>query len=197
MFEHYATMRELNAQKSTLTAACERARMELNRELVAAPGYYDQTAVREKRATLRRLENELADVEERLAAVSAQQPGDLVIASVRQHAEYEVERALAATRTFPDVVTRFLDALETAVAAGRDLVAIRTNATAASGAAKDLARNYDFSIDVPEVPTLSPGDARLLANLAAALVDLAAGDQPREVVETYLAAERARVAASV
>jgi hypothetical protein len=92
----------------------------------------------------------------------------------------------------------FIDALQAAEAAGRELVALRAGAAQSVGAARDLVREFDLQMRVAEAPALVGHQAQLAINLAAALTDLAAGDAPRDFVEAYLATARSeyqRVAA--
>jgi hypothetical protein len=136
------------------------------------------------------MDEELARLNERLAALRKQLPDDEAVATAKRTADTQRFHVDAAVQRFKESGDRFLQRLELADSAGREFIAAKNEVVAVCAALRNLVDRYGLDIDVPTPPVRPQRDERLALNIAAALADLAAGDVPREVVEAYLAAER-------
>jgi len=185
----------LRRDAAALAASREPLHDTLARLLTSEPRFDTERDIAEARANLSRVDRELANVTERIAALTATLPTDEQRAAAEANALALRGVAQAACNQLPGLEATFIATLEAAETAARKLTSVRAEADNAIANLKAVVGDYGFQIAVPTRP--SSANAELAAHLAYLLRDVAEGVWIDPTVEQYLTAIRAKVAATL
>lgn len=182
------------ARSRALLTSMEERRAEiadqLQQALAVERRHFREGDVIEHRRALAQLEQRIAHANERIAALESQLPNPEQVASARESATELRRQAESAGQRFESAARRYLELMDQAETAARELVAARTESHSNTAKVIDLAVQFGVDVERPTPAELRSVDAKV-AMLAGRLISEAASGEPSDTVLRNLAAARA------
>jgi chromosome segregation ATPase len=188
--ELHSELDKLRGQVTTLQAEHARYVTARDRALAVEPGRFNQNDVDGAKRNIVRVERQIADVQERIAALKSQLPTPDQIRKATSEARALSEQAQAATSKFTVAWTEFLAQIEAAVVTAHTVATARTEGRAASAQARDLIARFALDLPVPEVPTPDHDETQIAGLVGVVIRDVGYYQIVEDVLERELTAAR-------
>lgn len=187
---------KLHRESAALAARRGPLQEELSKALTVEGRFFNQRDVDDARAVLARIDRDVANLTERIAALSGQLPSPEARASMESNAKAMRDTAIAASGELPRLWAAFIATLEIAERAARELARTRAMADGAVGNLRELVRDNSLQVAVPARPAPDTNDFELARHLVMLLGDVAGGEAPDATCEKYLDLIRGRITAA-